>query len=164
MTNYEKIRKACIETDESILELKFGCRVDPKNKALGVGIFIEEEIEKDCVHWKIFYPNMEESIAKIYGRKRYDIHWHNSKPDLNDFEILGREIRLSDVLLAILHHHKFKSSLDYFPQMEALIHPTYRMGELFLDTVWDLLKDNLSEQSEECLSFIASLLPNETEK
>jgi hypothetical protein len=66
----------------------------------------------------------------------------------------SRPIRLADVLLAIVKspaHGKFASAGDFFDQMvEADFLKVIRL--------YDLRQDDLAQQSDECVAFLARLL------
>lgn len=115
----ECIRKACIASNHSIVDLKFGCKI----------IF---EVEP-------YMPNM---LHRIVGTDVYVVIDEN--PDakiLGEFKIIGRDIRLADVLLAIV-----KISI------------TDKSLVSFIYTEWSLVKDSLEDQSPETIEFIFNLL------
>ncbi len=122
MTNYEKIRKACIEANKEIMELKFGCR-------------IKFNVSGTWAYAKILHENyagnflIEPAPKCTTTIKRKTIK-----------EILGREIQLFDIIFLLKTFEEDQWS-NYATLSERWRHP-----------------DNLSEQSEECLSFIASLI------
>jgi hypothetical protein len=64
-----------------------------------------------------------------------------------------RPIRLADVLLAFLTD----DALDKYTEMEGL---TMFFDDLkcAIVTIWNLRKDSLSDQSDDCISFLFSLL------
>lgn len=84
MTPYEIVKKACIEANPDILKLEFGCRVKINVCGKDMDVMIDES---DVV------PNGEDGI-KFSDSDCYDCT-----------EILGREIRLADVLLALKRGH-----------------------------------------------------------
>jgi len=131
MTTQEKIeaiQAKCIEANPEIVELKFGCEV----------IIETRGIKLICVVWRVVNAldgNGVESI-KLLHTEQSVIDW-----DRRAMEIIGRSIRLADVLLA-----------------------TQKEQRLFLDNssvyrgYWNLHKDDLTQQSEETIDFIVGLL------
>src|SRR4051812_7937637 len=84
----EKIRAACIAANPSIMELKFGCEVLFKNNFGNYeGIFAGKYNGK-----LLFYYQ--------FGIKDGQLGKHYAESD-KDFEILGRPIRLADVLYTL---------------------------------------------------------------
>jgi hypothetical protein len=71
--------------------------------------------------------------------------------DRNDsIEVLGRPIRLADVLLALNETRKDKTFKKTMSEIEALLfHNPFR---------WNFRNDDLSAQSEKTISFLAGLL------
>lgn len=117
------------------MELKFGCIV---KRALSDGggnlatvLGIEETGQIVCTTWSPFHPN-KTSV-------HHDLVSH--------LEILGRPIRLADVLYAISIHDS-----------EAMAEKA--AGDLTFQSrnSWNLLKDDLSLQSPDTLEFLANLL------
>ena len=123
MTNLEKIRQAVIKANPEIVELKFGCEVEFNDSSREVIIGISLE-------------NIE--VERVQTRTHYQIGVSNIT------EIIGRPIRLADVLLAIGKNDPMGRNgiQDY---MDILIK-------------WKLKDDNLDNQSKECIEFIHGLL------
>ena len=123
MTKEQKTIKKIQELVPEIMELKFGCKVkyiktdDPgfKNKTT----LIIRKIDKDFVSWE-------------YGVLKID-----------RLEILGRDITLEDVLLAIVKKLTFKAWYQY--NLNHLI------------KIWQFNKP-FQDQSQECKDFIGDLL------
>lgn len=136
--NIDNLKKKIQEANPSILELNFGCEFrmgdNPYNHRMldyiSPGIFI------------VWYPG--------FGTKQ--ILW-------STFTILGRPIRLADVLVAM----QKLSDRD-----ENRHHVINRLGEFLLyvkgypgmvvKPKWNLLDDNLDHQSDECKQFLIDLL------
>lgn len=144
----EEIRKACILANPEIVELKFGCEVIDKgfnhqNNSKGVFIALA----------------MEDNIFMVY--ENGDVSWAISKSQI---EILGRPIRLSDVLLAI--ERSDKTGWHIYSNGEFAQNAGY--NEMYLEQKicgineshirWNLLKDSLEDQDEPCLTFLVDLL------
>ena len=124
----EFIRKACIEANGEIAELKFGCKVKgSRHDIIGQ-----------------VYVNTGDRIEVMFGcdMDAYEI-------DSTHFEIIGRPIRLADVLWAINMPIKYHTKT-----------PTVKIELCKLLSSWNLLKDNLEDQSEETVTFISNLIKN----
>lgn len=136
MTNEQKIREACIKANPEIMELKFGCRI--RMWGYDDNVFLRK-IDKYGYEWQyLSHSGQLESC-------------NNAKP-----EILGREIRLSDVLMAIGDKGLFSASIG--GSIVSFIWNYKQPHEKHKHFTWNLLRDNLSEQTEETKAFIASLL------
>jgi len=129
-TNLEIIRQACIKANPEIMELKFGCILEyPDDSPI---IFVSPENEED--HMTGLYTK-NNTITKI--------------EDLVDYKIVGRPIRLSDIIFTLYKNKK----AQYFGGMldNNSIYFANRIS-------WDLLHDDLNLQSEPTKKFIANLL------
>ena len=160
MTREEKIeviRKACIEVNPEIVELKFGCEVQVDFGDWEHGIILSDcvicpkhkkKVREDCyndcdlqdAHW-IMYGNEEDGF------------WDDATEDTKIKEVLGRPIRLADVLLAI-----GKAQIELIASV-----PTIYLEQACLRTddairFWNLRTNDLSQQSDECINFLYSLL------
>lgn len=90
MTPYEIVKKACIEANPDILKLEFGC---------------EGDYDGNSVKWlrygmdfnNVDGPNVH--VWQMSNGSRF------VTPDNSLVQILGREIRLADVLLAFKRAH-----------------------------------------------------------
>ena len=135
----EEIRKACIEANPEIMELKFGCEVKHLvgDELLGTVVGTEDTKQILYITYALHYPN-----------KTSVLHWHTE-----NCKILGRAIRLTDVLLAIPKHGLELNSSANFLYCEYV---DGKNEEVHFD--WNFQKDRLEDQSEETLSFIANLL------
>lgn len=147
----ETIRAACIEANPEIMELKFGCEVDAVK---GVKTFFvgRNDIEDENYFIDIDQVGSEDTQFSCEGNC-------SSK-------ILGRPIRLADVLLAIKERYKnttgfFMNQYGMFYQMiDELKNPdsTDSLLVKYKTLGWNLRQDDLSLQSPECLAFLADLL------
>lgn len=138
----EVIKQKCIEANPSIMELGFGC-----------------EIEKDGEIYKLAV----ETDLSLFS-KTTENFWFcvSSKGQAVSLEknvrttILGRPIRLADVLLAIREKNKenwlWQKWLDGSHQAKKSI------VSLIDYDGWNLLKDNLTDQSQETIDFLSNLL------
>ncbi len=135
--NLDIIRRACIEANPEIMELEFGCK-------LTVNWMENDNDPKyhQTLYWpEDMRPNGENSVI-----------WDNMTGDI--VEILGRTIRLADVLLALPAGLYISSGGLFVESSHGLD------GSTALDSKesWDLRHDDLSAQSPETLSFLAGLL------
>ena len=141
MTNQKKIqfiRERCIEANPSIKKLEFGCEVEWKGAGASKGIFIKDK--RDDSKSYLFYGS---DRVETFDKEQCKEH----------VSIIGRPIRLADMLLA------FKS--------ENILAQVDTKGQINFqpfkgDTSWNLLKDNLQDQSPETIDFIYSLLTKES--
>lgn len=146
----EIIRKACIEANPEIMELKFGCEVHVKGLVHTIFAFEESEGLYSAILNKPFPEEM----------KWADYLDCEFTKDAEGVEILGRPVRLVDVLLAAdfksnsLEGLKITSVLNLREDTpnQALI----AVGSIV--NTWNLRKDSLSEQSPETITFLANLL------
>lgn len=146
----EIIRSACHKANPSIKDLVIGCKV-----------------------WISGYPEVATVLYKSFsfftflfelGNESYTENIFQDQIardiDSGDIIVLGRDIRLADVLLAIQKSDRNWEFEDAGMSVElnrndtTLEFNTNEMGW----TKWNLLKDRLEDQSPECLEFIANLL------
>ena len=101
-------------------------------------------------------PNINTRIVKKIDENLYALEI-DAVVDISKMEIIGRPIRLSDVLLAIEKADLPMSiETDLEPEGLAIY---YRMGDGEIIAVhWNLEKDSLEEQKEECIEFLHNLL------
>jgi len=122
MTHLEELKAVIVNANPSIMNLEFGCEV----KGSG-SIPVLQYVGKSNGQYALAYQNDGKDEMLIVERL--------------GTEILGRPIRLADVLLA----------------MDDLMH------ELCLDVVtkWNLEKDDLTHQSPETINFLHKILVGE---
>lgn len=165
--NIKIVREACIAANPSIAELEKGCLV--KRKVFKLKIEGEPELES-------------ESVFEVYDRnytfdgERFHIDgfcWVENKvtyPSVTDrkfnyenledhgavkYEIIGRPIRLADVLLAMnTNIIRIDATLTQGDSGYCLYVSVKENGHMF----WNLLKDDLEEQSDETISFLCGIL------
>jgi hypothetical protein len=128
----EAIRQACIKANPEIVELKFGCQLSLLGRRYAVF--------GQCLNvWQIV------SIER-------DLFHSTSLPNGADTfgvnAIYGRPIRLSDVLLA-MNVQLFKDSWDL---------PVLDYDGSKIIALWNLRKDDLTQQSPETIDFLYDLL------
>lgn len=133
----QNIREACIAANPEIVELKFGCEIEKDNG---------EAIRK----YKVWYYKQGEKMECISVDQ--NLGYSFVSPYEKNFTILGRPIRLADVLLAIRK--------DKWPGAEGHQVLLGRMTEADVCEKWNLRNDTLTEQSPETIEFISNLLTN----
>lgn len=150
--NLAAVRAACIAANPEIADLKFGCEV-----RLSINEFDHEYctiVERDGNgNIKLQRPEHEDTWVSSSGE---------------GVEILGREITLPDVLLALDVHHHGKLAVEVDGGFLAQVRLTDEWAEVKTFTGeyreqirWDL-KASLSGQSEETVAYLAALLkPND---
>ena len=142
MTNLELIRQKCIETNPEIMELKFGCEVQYRNseeRVTAIGKEYQNPELPGCLFVPVGYP------------KGTDEFKARGNPEIRTLHILGRPIRLADVLLAM----QAQAEKDLANRQIPLPRPAL-FGKVA--NQWNLKADDLSKQSEETINFIAELL------
>lgn len=146
MNQIEKIRKACIKANPGIVELKFGCVIKSHNI---------HELPPVCDPIVMKTDNGRYVVSS----KQYGVVGDYAE---KDFEIIGRPIRVADVLVAL-------KGYGHYISIGWSIREGYGCWYVYEDETggfvakaeqmaWNLREDDLERQSEECLDFIASLL------
>jgi hypothetical protein len=135
----EAIRAACIAANPEIVELKFGCKV---KLALRTGFH--------AAYLKKFDTNQFtfDGFQKLMSDKEngwIDIGEYYEKN--NEWEIIGRPIRLADVLLVV---EQIPNAYSRTAQFE--------INAKNICKRWDMRTDDLTQQSDETIVFIHSLL------
>lgn len=143
--NLQLVREACIAANPEIVSKKFGCIVLLKPTRRGVLYshkFPSKRFWKndDCNRWETENGWIDDTEM-------------NSLIINEDAEIIGHPIRLADVLLAI----KSSSKCDTYWEYEAIKDVVWGKS-MHGEHPWNLRRDNLEEQSDECLQFLAGLL------
>lgn len=156
--NIEKIRQACVKANEDILRLRFGVKII----------------------WKAIYDNKEKEaiVNKIYSRTTKYVTGTEFVGECilddddsttafckeNVVKVLGRPIRFLDILLAIGKTKNYIAIDD----MGQILQQAYRedganyMGEMVGTTrFWVLNRDDLNDQTDETVEFIANFLPDQ---
>lgn len=132
MTPYDQLKKKIQEANPEIMELKFGC-----------------EVEDFSGVWKVI------KIAHngVLAWNGAGVHY------IYKYKILGRPIRLADVLLAMDAKSNTPEGL-HFPEENQVQTPAlYIIGDVI--NRWNLKDDNLDNQSQECKDFLINLLVND---
>jgi len=146
--NLETIRAACIKANPEIVELKFGCRFKFPRGSYGT-LLCDKEWKR--AKFLVALPQ----LPPHYDELRWD--------DMEDVEIIGRPIRLADVLLAMetakgSHHVAVRNDGGILVREGNGITSNWSLQWRNPFPVWNLRADNLEEQSDECVAFLAGLL------
>lgn len=145
--NIEIIRKACIRANPSIMKLGLECEVMVTWGGIRTGFFNEPIkavvvlVEKDQKGIRVLLSTG--TFVKKFSPR--------------NLHIIGRPIRLSDVLLAIGDQGLVSMSIHIVGDLRSVSFIWEPIGQMKHMT-WNLLDDDLSHQSKETIEFIASLL------
>lgn len=158
-THIQNIRRKCIEANPEIVELKFGCKVfipgenNFSNRGKrGFGIITKSYVG-ETASWS-GYDRTEDKIS-VYMYE-HDVYRPVIGINKNKIEITGRDIRLADVLYVM---NKCKKSYEIHWLVDELgMFQRYARNATMKTYQWNLLKDNLEDQSDEMLAFINNLL------
>ena len=142
--NIEKLKQVIQEANPEIMELKFGCEIKvlfdtgnplPIHKVLGM------------------------NDDKTIKTEQY------SKLNLQDIKILGRPIRLADVLIAIQKNKEIDRDYEWGvivsedENLNGSVEIAHYEGKGFISGVyWNLKDNNLDNQSNETKQFLINLL------
>ncbi len=171
----EYIRTKCIEANPSIKDLVRGCYITMYSDAIRKSN-LEEADDSDVTCMVLDYDAGGKNPTDDYDGdtlRVYCVDWgssasfgeHGDDSDMPDYEIIGRPIRLADVLLAI--RAKVQNEDDYMVMldgafcteemsgMESFIQPIFKRNK---PVEWNLKQDDLASQSPECIDFLAELL------
>lgn len=140
--NMKIVREAVIRANPDILKLEFGCE----------GIYDDNSVK--LLRYGMDFQNVDGPNVYVW-QKEDGSRYHTS--DNRYVEILGRPIRLADVLLAIEKNRTtdffFVTTTDFLCMQDS------KTDEELM--VWNLREDDLSKQSPETLEFLANLLKHE---
>lgn len=127
------IREKCIAANPEIVELKCGCEASDR--------YGNDWVYNGWEWWG------KEKLMKNIG---------------TELAIVGRPIRLADVLLAIhgRYHHGDVVDVRILPSgtFQKMYTGTVMPGDWDYGPVWNLRADDLEKQSEETINFLAELL------
>lgn len=132
--NLEAVRRACIEANPEIVELKFGCGIEYGKQLPSYCLYGGVVSSGDIVLY--LYTQCESIRVSKYQFRLFG-------------EVLGRPIRLADVLLAV---RRVRLEIDNIPD-----HLSMGVSNVGWRT-WNLRKDSLEDQAEETVAFLATLL------
>jgi hypothetical protein len=134
----DTIRRKCIEANPEIVELRFGCKLRHDSGDMYT------VVRKERGDWiKTLELGDDDSVM------------------LKFCEILGRPIRLADVLLAMrVEHSEYSvSSAGYFEEWSLNQPPDVFHLTANSSARWNLVEDDLTKQSEQTIDFLYELLP-----
>jgi len=129
---YEQLREVIIKANPEILKLEFGCEI----------VFEKEGYKGNLFHRLIVGDLGEWLRTNLESIKKNQIH-----------NVIGRPIRLSDILLAAQKHRNASLGLNIAKSPDL---KTYVILES-----WNLKNDNLDDQSDYCKDLLYSLLVGE---
>ncbi len=153
----EDIKRACIVANEDIVALKFGCNFKVVGNLgfnfIGNGIVVSNIIA---------LIDVADSSYRGVGHKEIKTKLLHFKPNL--FEIIGRDIRLADILLMIGQDLSIVGAKDgqacFLQWGQPPMGVNGQRGYWnYQDIKWNLLKDSLVDQEGATIDFIHSLLP-----
>lgn len=159
MKNYEQLKQVVQQANPEILELKFGCEVKYQGEKTTV---VSSETD-------FFAHRPNHTMGKAqYMVITPSVHGNNTiyEGDL-EVKILGRPIRLADVLLAVQESDNkpmyFNCGSDgAFYEVDYTYpdgnHCVIEHKGLGAGVGWNLRDDNLDNQSEETKEFLIDLL------
>ena len=140
----KEIREKCIKANPEIVELKFGCIIQIKgSKPTVLDNKTPIVLKGNKFEEKGLYFNLAKN--KFYQK-------HKMFGGDLEVKIIGRPIRLADVLLAMPVRFYVKSGNGYFLDSRKADLPSCQ------ECFWDLEDDNLEHQSEETLTFLKTIL------
>lgn len=143
--NLQLVREACIKANPEIVELQQGCFVKDFLRGTLEMLAKYEIAGETPVYDYVFRGEDEVSVARS---------------PRGNWDILGRPIRLADVLLVIGNKYSIQGS-GHFMWYGGQVDEGIGWNEVWGDgqrRVWNLHRDDLTEQSDETLSFLAGLL------
>lgn len=135
------VKEACVKANPEILELKQNCFVKDFLKGT-LEILAKYEIEGETpVYDFVFRGEGEVSVARS---------------PRGNWDILGRPIRLADVLLAIQKKDTLENpiNINTYGHLELCGEEQIVLSR----TTWNLRADSLTDQSDQTLLFLAQLL------
>lgn len=160
--NINTIRRECIKANPEIMELKLGCNIkmfgDSKSEAV---ILYPHSPEINSPFCTVLCTNGDPT-------KSFNGNYIMHEVDVSSYEgwkILGRPIRLADVLLAISHQSYFigtsiREGYGCWYKTEKDENGDWNSELIGCPEIysWNLRTDSLTEQSDETLQFLADLL------
>ena len=149
MKNYDKLKQVIQKANPEIMELKFGCEIlrykeEPKDRKYKVITDIGFAANKEKV-WINSVPFGSMSLpTEILKSELAD--------KTGDWIILGRPLRLADVLIAM------KSKLDSWTYSVNLDGAFQKKDVTWIMCEWNLQDNNLDNQSEATKQFLIDIL------
>jgi hypothetical protein len=149
--NIDKLKVVIQQANPEIMELKFGCEI---------AILFDDsdfygKVKPEWVKRPIYSVSAKKAVVYIvdppFPNNAIDVQ---DSLDKGEFKILGRPIRLADVLVAAEN----KIIGDYIIDSGHLTFMKAESDEPEEEWTWNLLDDNLDNQSDECKKFLTELL------
>lgn len=129
----KEIRAACIAANPEIVEFKMGCHV-----------LLENGLQLECIGGIDTHTDQYFIWRTIYSPFA-TTHWINKRPDEMEFKIIGRPIRLADIVI-IFKERGCGSTKEWLKVLGKLI------------DCWNLQHADLDLQDEPTINFIHSVL------
>lgn len=146
--NLQQLKSVIQAAVPSIMELKFGCEV----KVLFDDSDYYGKAPKEWVKTTIYEVSPKGAVIRVIPKQINDIDVAK-RTEAGELKILGRPIRLADVLLASKEEIAFTCfEGSYF----GIDFDCKRMDGKRIE--WNLADDNLDNQSPECQEFLINLL------
>lgn len=154
----EAIRRAAIAANPEIVELKPGCEFYQKNRKTGevlsdaVYVFVGRGIDSREIKFSLTDRYVRDEIGCYDGYAYNEVQTEKNMEGY--IEIIGRPIRLADVMLAIgRREDRIHVTCDgWFCILQTPMHEFARRFQ------WNLRKDSLDEQGPETIDFLYELL------
>lgn len=141
------IREKIIAANPEIMELKTGCRVKQ--------ILYRKKPIKDSNPIVLVHEDSHYSVEGDFLIEEVNSgEFSDYETPMKYFKILGRPIRLADVLLA-MGRKADRINVGGDGAFNCL---NQLLGNWSKRAFWNLRKDNLEDQSEECINFLYELL------
>lgn len=137
--NIKTIRKACIKANPGIVELKFGCQIQRFHETGPVDIWVHLYNHGSDMHTVVLHRPKNPKYVALYEFKC-------GREEIESWVILGRPIRLADIVLATIKKMDGKTNGEV---KDVMLKFAY---------LWDCFHDDLTQQPTETLEFIANLL------
>lgn len=154
-TNLETIRAACIKANPSILDLTFGCELEIESAEYNISHCLIYDINSNPNN-KFVPFDIITSSGRYIPTSSMDGHFNN-RASGGGWKIIGRPIRLADVFLALQGKHGTIGT-DYNGYFIDCDENCNDVKDCKGSPIWNLLKDDIREQSPETLSFIAEFI------
>jgi len=146
------IRDKCVEANPSIKDLVMGCKV------------FDLEENKECVVWKTSLDMPKPEVYLDTSYPHYEAEYRFSaeeNPSGYHYKILGRDIRLADVLCMIQTvsiQYAIDTNGEFLVMKETKDRTQFEFKSAKFH--WYLTQDNLEDQSDKTINFIYQLIEN----
>lgn len=148
----EFIRQATITANPEIVELKFGCGIrrfgDKGIKDVFVDLIARPQTNEVWI-WRDSLGDDEPSDL---------FHFEADTQEIESWIIIGRPIRLADVLIATKRPLSNRTTNFHMGDETTFFLSYYDQIDKYHSAPWDLKNDSLEYQSPETISFLYQLL------